>query len=230
MNIIDSTHKRLATVAVLLSLLAAAAAFVTTTTRADSSARDQVGDAPPAGFMFPPATSDAASAAGHAAFAQQFDRLWKRPEVVLASVVIQDPGIDRTAAHELAIVSETALAQAGASAPEAPVWVAPRYDGTECLLPMLRGAGGPAEICASADEAREGKLAITLSRSDDDVAVYGLVPDGVERVRVHFTDGTSSELPVAENAYAAHLARATAALTFVDAAGATHKVPLVSEG
>lgn len=49
--------------------------------------------------------------------------------------------------------------------------------------------------------------------------LYGLVPDGVSEVTVSFADGTTAQLPVTGNAYAGRFSKATASISFTNAAG-----------
>ena len=180
------------------------------------------------GFVYPPAASAAVAADRHAAFARRFALLRGAPRVVLASMAIDDPGIDRRAGREVTIASAQALARGGATPPEARIWVAPRYDGTVCLLPLLRDAQGPAETCATAEEAASGRLLMTQSRSNEDVDVYGLVPDGVDHVVVQLADGSRHELPVVGNAYAAHFDQPTDKLAFTGSDG-EHQLAIRSD-
>ncbi len=216
--------------AILVIALMCAVAFAATRTSADSSGVAEPTTDPVPGFTYPPAASPADAAAGQAAVAQRFALFRAEQTVVLASMVIQDPGIDRTAGRELTVASAAVLARSNATTPEARIWVAPRYDGTVCLLPLMRDAQGPAEACATADEADSGHLVMTQSRSSSDVDVYGLVPDGVDGVVVQLADGSKHALPVLDNAYAAHFAQPTESVAFEDASGAMDELTLRSDG
>lgn len=219
-----------------LRLLAAAAvlatigfvAILTTTTHANSAAPD-VNGAQTAPF-FPPAAAADQVAAARAGFATQFAALRGSSEAIPAASVIRDPGVDRAAAHEIIPASSSALAKVGAEVPQARLWVAPRNDGTECLLAQPADAQGPAQLCASREEAANGQLFMTQTMSASDVELYGMVPDGVDAVTVTFSDGASTTLPVSANAYAARFTKPTASIAFTDGNGVDHKLAAGSDG
>jgi hypothetical protein len=199
----------------MLTVTAVAAAVTAGSTFADSSAPEPTTQpSPPA--PFPPSVADAQAAQAQAAFAERFALLrGGEAQGLPDQSVLQDPGVDRAAAREI-------VPAGGATAPAARLWVAPRYDGTQCLLAQPADAQGPAEACADVEQATGGYLLLTQSASEDDVELYGLVPDGVERVTVAFADGSSATLPVQGNAYAAQVGRPTQSVSFTDATGELH--------
>lgn len=199
-------------------VIAGIVAVLATSTRAESSADVTTKSAP----LFPAAVGAEQDAQAQSAFRAQFSLLRGADDGLPAAAVIQDPGIDRAAAHEIALASPSALERAGAGTPEARLWVAPRNDGTQCLLAQPADAQGPAVVCSEVGVASDGYLLMTQSRSASDVELYGLLPDGVSAVEVSFVDGSSTTLPVAENAYAAHFAKATTSIAFTDAKGVEH--------
>lgn len=224
----SNTHVLRRVVATALLAVVAGVALLAATTHADP-AGPKLDGATPAPF-FPPAAATDRAAAEQAGFAAQFAALRGAGDAIPAASIIRDPGVDRGAAHAIAPASSETLAAAGAAVPRADLWVAPRDDGTECLLAQPADAQGPAELCASLDEAGSGHLFMTQSKSESDVELYGLVPDGVEAVTVTFADGSSTRLPVADNAYAARFAKPTATVAFADASGAEHRLVAGSDG
>jgi hypothetical protein len=234
MNVQRIDRRLRAICAALLAVAAIGAAAIATATRADSElpARSTQPDvpAPAAEALYPPAAPAAEVAAARAAFEQRFALLRGHETVTLASVVIDDPGIDRGAAHEVRLAPKDALAAAGAAPVRELAWIAPRYDGTQCILGMSPGADGPGEVCGSVDQAADGYLLTTTSWSDRDVEIVGLVPDGVETVAVSLRDGSRSELPVVANVYAGRFDQQTDAVTFTDASGGRHEIPIRSDG
>jgi hypothetical protein len=234
MNIQRIDSRLIALSAALVAIAAVAAVSIASATRADSQvpARDIQPDVapPPSQALFPPAAPAAEVVAGRSAFAARFSLLRERETVALASVVIDDPGIARTAAHTVRFASKDALASAGAAPPREQAWIAPRYDGTECILGMSPGADGPGEVCGSATQAADGYLLTTTAWDDHDVEIVGLVPDGVETVVVSLRDSSRSELPVVANAYAGRFDQNTDAIAFTDAGGAHHEIPIRSDG
>lgn len=203
-------------------------AVLANATHADSPAAGTVG-ARTVPF-FPPAAAPDQVAAAQAGFQAQFAALRGSANAIPADSVINDPGVDRSAAHEIVPASASALAKAGATVPNARLWVAPRDDGTQCLLAQPADAQGPAELCAALEEASSGYLFMTQSKSASDVDLYGVVPDGVDTVTVRFADGSSTTLPVTANAYAAHFTKPTASIAFTDANGVDHKLVAGSDG
>jgi hypothetical protein len=189
----------------------------------------QAGDEARAGWGYPPTHRAVDVDAARAAFERSFALLRSGRPVTLATTAIHDPGLDRSAARTLRVASADALTRSGVTAPDAVAWVAPRSDATQCLLPLQRGASGPAQACATVEQAREGYLLMTLSRSSEDVELFGLVPDGVDRVVVRLADSSSTELPVVENAYAAHLDQPTVSIAFTGPDGQERTIPINSE-
>jgi len=208
--------------------IALATALLVNATHADSTAPGTIG-ARTAPF-FPPAAAAGEVAAAQAGFQERFAALRGPGAAIPAASVIRDPGVDRAAAHAIVPASAAQLAKAGATAPGAQLWVAPRDDGTQCLLAQPADAQGPAELCSTLDEADAGYLFMTQSKSASDVELYGVVPDGVDAVTVAFADGSSTTLPVASNAYAAHFDKPTASIAFTDANGVDHKLVAGSDG
>lgn len=204
-------------------LLAVVAALVmlSAVTHADTSADTT----DPTGPMFPPAVSADQSAAQYAAFADRFGLFRaSKTEALPADSIVTDPGIERSTVHEIVPASVAELAQSQATVPRASLWVAPRADGTECLLAQFPEAGGPAETCATIEQAQDGYLLMTITQSKSDVELYGLLPDGAGNMTVTFSDGSSTMLPVKQNAYAAHFTKPTASVAFTDANGVDHKL------
>jgi hypothetical protein len=234
MNVHRINRRVLALCAALLAIASVAAVTIATGTHADSEipVRDIQPDVPPpaAEALYPPAAPAAEAAAARAAFAERFALLRGRETVTLASVVIDDPGIDRRAARAVRFASEETLAASGAATPRELAWIAPRHDGTECILGMSPGADGPGEVCGSAEQAVAGYLLTTTSWSDRDVEIVGLVPDGVATVVVQLRDGSGSELPVVGNVYAGRFEQHTDAVAFSDGSGERHLIPIHSDG
>jgi hypothetical protein len=204
----------------LICLSAVVALTIATVSRADTAAVE-----PAAVEVFPPVTSHAEAAAQWSSFAERFAVLRISDAVAMpASSVIVDRGIDRSTVRVIRSASAERLALAGAKPVSSQLWLAPREDGTECILAQPRDAQGPAEICATLDGALAGHLMMTQTWTESDLEIYGLVPDGVHEVTVEFVDETSAVLPVVSNAYAAHLTKPTQAVVFTDAAGMQHRV------
>jgi len=216
------------TAAVALIAIAVAVAASTGSTHASGTTGDEIGVKTVS--PFPAAVAADRNAAAHDGFGAAFATLRGAGAALPAESVVQDPGVDRSAAHEITPVASEAAAKAGAAAPKARLWAAPRYDATECLLAQPADAQGPAQLCATLEQAIGGYLFMTQSASASDVELYGLMPDGFGSVSVTFGDGSSIRLPVVENVYAARFEKPTAALSFVDAAGMEHTLTALSAG
>jgi hypothetical protein len=67
--------------------------------------------------------------------------------------------------------------------------------------PAYRGAYGPAGTCGTPDQAARGRVAFTSS-----MVLVGVVPDGVDRVRVTLLDGRVTVLRVTDNVFSVRLA------------------------
>lgn len=170
----------------------------------------------------PAAQPLAVAAGGWARFADEFSIFNDSAKLSLPKEsVVTDDGIVRSNARELAPPSAAAMRGTGAASARSRLWVAAREDGTQCLLAQAANFDGPAETCASADEAKAGTLFMTQSWSASDVELFGLVPDGVASVTVTFADGSASKLPVSGNAYAGRFSKPTASITFTNAVGET---------
>lgn len=208
----------------LLALVALAALIVTVIAvaggdpaqSADAPQQEPVAQTHPAPYSQPPA---AVVAASEAAFEDSF-ALLREPggESIPATSVITDSALDVGGARQLtpASAARSAGEEGDPEAPEAAVWVAPRADGTQCLLAQLPEADGPAQTCASAERAIDGYFVMTQSRSATDTEIYGLLPDGVDSVDVALADGTTATLPVVSNAYLARFDQPTVSITWID--------------
>lgn len=86
-------------------------------------------------------------------------------------------------------------------------WVVPALDGDDRLaLVMASAVGLSGSPGFAATDVRAGRALVLVSVANGaQQALVGLVPDGVDRVTVHFADGGSGELPVADNSYGATL-------------------------
>ena len=76
----------------------------------------------------------------------------------------------------------------------------------------------------------DGYFVMTLTPDADHVELYGLMPDGVDAVTVTLADGTTSELPVVDNAYLAQFDQATSTISWHDADGVEHALNAGSNG
>jgi hypothetical protein len=92
------------------------------------------------------------------------------------------------------------------------------------MLATTVNAAGPnaapadAPTCVPADEFKTRGVSETFG-SGSDVWVFGLVPDGVESVRLTFADDSATALEVTNNAFALHASKATKAFSFTGPAG-----------
>jgi len=104
-------------------------------------------------------------------------------------------------------------------------YVAGGANGSVCLvvLPPVSGAGGetgPTGECMDVALATAGKVFLTLERNGGAATdLFGVVPDGVETVRVSLADGSQSTLPVTNNLYSVATASAPRSVAY-DRAGA----------
>jgi hypothetical protein len=221
---ISNTRNRMR-IAIIASIMLAALAFLSTLVTGTWAATDESTDEAQSLTVFPPAQSPAEADDRLAAFREQF-ALLRTPAAasIPAKAVIVDPGVDRASAREIVPASTARLAAAGARSPQERLWVAARDDGTQCLLALSEEADGPAQVCATPEQAVAGYFLMTTGWSRSRVAIYGLVPDGVEAVTVALRDGTSVVLPVEANAYAAELDVPTQSVSFTDGAGAKHEL------
>lgn len=214
----------------LLALIVLAALIVTViaVTGGDSA---QSADAPQQQLQQPAAQAQMAPyaqppaavvAAGEAAFADSF-ALLREPggESIPATSIITDAALDVGGARQLTPASSARLARSDGDPeqPDATVWVAPRADGSQCLLAQLPEADGPAQTCSTAARAVDGYFVMTQSRSTRDTEIYGLLPDGVDSVDVELADGTTATLPVVSNAYLARFDQATVSISWLDGDG-----------
>ena len=89
------------------------------------------------------------------------------------------------------------------------VFIAGGPHDTVCLLVLPPGAAGPGGQCTPAGVAASGRSVVTQERRSEEwpsqVEIYGVVPDGIERVKVTLDDGTTTILPVSANTYSAAL-------------------------
>lgn len=140
--------------------LAAIASVLVATTRADSAAVQ------PAPSAFPVADVSSAQVADRfASFRSNFALLRSAPDAVAATSIILDPEIDRAEGRVVTLASAAALAQSGATRPAAALWVAPRSDGTQCLLAQPPDAQGPAQVCFTPEQAMGGYSLMTRRTS-----------------------------------------------------------------
>ncbi|HLH13220.1 MAG TPA: hypothetical protein VKV16_00405 [Solirubrobacteraceae bacterium] len=111
------------------------------------------------------------------------------------------------------------LAAARQVLPDNPVWLLPSMSGELCLAaldyPLVKQSGNhvlppiTSNECSTKSEALEGKLVVTRSlgttaRTAHGFArVYGVVPDGVEQIRVFFRHGHVASYAAIRNGYEA---------------------------
>jgi hypothetical protein len=154
-----------------------------------------------------------------ALFVENFARLsGPVADDIPATANVVDEAIDLGSSRRLEPVAARRLAGEDAAAPEAAVWVAPREDGTQCLVALMSEEGG-GYGCATPQQAVGGSLMMTLSRDDSHAEIYGLLPDGVDSVTVTLADGTASTLPVVDNTFMARYDQMTSSIAWLDADG-----------
>lgn len=231
MNITVSTVRRLVALALLGALAVTAVALLhdpSSTVAADEAPAGQPGN---------PYTPRQTPAEHEAAFAANF-ALLRAPadDAVPATLPAVDPTLQLDESRALTPPPARALARGGttdASTPEEPdtdVWVAPKDDGSQCLLVYLPTDQTLGSTCAFPVQAVAGQFLITMSRTGTDAEIYGLMPDGVDTVTVTLADGSDATLPVVENAYMAQFDQPTVSLSWTDADGVEHTLPAGSGG
>jgi hypothetical protein len=100
------------------------------------------------------------------------------------------------------------------------IFVAAGPESSVCLLLIPDGADGPAGQCGKADSLGSGRSVVTINYSDRDVALAGLVPDGVDHVSVTLVDGSVVELAVVDNVYRGRFGVPTKSVSFKGPDGA----------
>jgi hypothetical protein len=214
---------RLLALVALVGMIAAAILFSGSNTAQSADAPTAAPQpADPTVYVQPPPETVADR---EAAFERHFAKL-REPggDSIPATSEIHDAALDVGGSRQLSSPSATRLASEGAEQPDATVWVTPRADGSQCLLAQLPESGGPSQACAMPEQAVDGYFVMTQSRDDTHAEIYGLMPDGVERVTVRLADGTTSTLPVVENAYMAQYEQMTLSISWQDPNGVEHSL------
>jgi hypothetical protein len=106
-----------------------------------------------------------------------------------------------------------ALAQRLATPGTTRAWAVPAGTGL-CLLVWEAGAAGPGGGCGTGPEVFSEGTTSSREAVDGTVETFGLVPDGVQTVRLRFEGGDDTSVQVTENAYYARTSRPAIALTF----------------
>jgi len=231
MTITVSTIRRLVALALVGALAVTAVALLhdpSSTVAADEAPAEQ--PANPYAPRQSPAELEAAFAANFALLRAPSD------DAVPATLPVDDPTIQLDQSRALTPPPARALARAGttsASTPEQPatdVWVAPKDDGSQCLLVYLSTDGTLGRTCAFPVQAVAGQFLITMSRTGEDAELYGLMPDGVDTVTVTLADDSEATVPVLDNAYMAQFDQPTESISWTDADGVEHTTPAGAGG
>lgn len=229
MNFTVSTVRR------LLALALVGAAAVTAVVLLGGGDATSAADPEPSGPTVNPITPPGTPAELAAQFASGF-ALLRAPggSSIPATVGVDDPSLDVADARQLTPPSAGTLARTAGDAtpgvPDATVWVAPREDGSQCLLAYLHEEESLGGACIWPQDALAGRFVMTQSVTGQDASLYGLMPDGVDSVTVELADGSTAELPVVDNTYMAQFDQPTASITWIDGDGVEQTEPIASGG
>jgi hypothetical protein len=109
-------------------------------------------------------------------------------------------------------------------------WLAPSAAGGVCLIIEMGAAScqdDPAQAAQGTVEA-VGGAGGGPDFKDGEVLIYGVVPDGVDTVRLTLKSGVSQTLAVAGNAFSADVMGPTEDVEYTDATGTAHRLPAPS--
>jgi hypothetical protein len=113
-------------------------------------------------------------------------------------------------------------------------WVAPSTNGGICFLVTVgddKGAGG---TCSRAGDVTNGSISVLYGHGNGELAqgetvIAGAVPDGVTSIQIDLVDGTTTTVPVADNAFTFDSGVGIARYRFVTDDGPGASIPVLGD-